>query len=558
MFTSNSVFSFLDKMINIIKYNRKSALRKFLVDWQLDKIDLRKIYAWITLIMIFIMSALFFLTVFLTGYIIKDLDANTWLNVFLSFVIFLAFFNSLSFFNKKSSVFYYDTTKMLSQLKSYRVLQVIASIYGDSLKNTVIMWFVLLMPVVLGIHINYPSFELKFLIYYFPLFSLLSLIMTMFFSYFRFLFAHFFYIQSLRLLNRFFLFIVAALLFFLLPFTIASLLFNSQKFGIKLADIVIKYQSFLMELGLPKDIYNLEFHKLFIVFLFMLFIAGVFTLIWIKTLNHLDLIPYYQIRTRKSSISDKDKFMNTNKYFFVKDILHIKRVSSWFIGHIGKTIFGLLVFVGIALPVVQHFIDSTSPLFFLSIITVFAFAIFQIVGDSLKMILAIDTEAKNIHLLVYTKYTMWDIVKEKWYIYFIFTFLVTFFVVLLSSVFINVNIFLYALSITIMLTYGGLSGLFQIFSTALYPRINWEHPYEIGESHKANFINNILNNGLTFLYTVFIGGLLIADQFFGLKLNTMVACILILTLVAFFFCTYAIIAAYTKQISVKEVFLKND
>ena len=105
MFTSNSVFSFLDKMINIIKYNRKSALRKFLVDWQLDKIDLRKIYAWITLIMIFIMSALFFLTVFLTGYIIKDLDANTWLNVFLSFVIFLAFFNSLSFFNKKSSVF---------------------------------------------------------------------------------------------------------------------------------------------------------------------------------------------------------------------------------------------------------------------------------------------------------------------------------------------------------------------------------------------------------------------------------------------------------------------
>lgn len=122
-----------------------------------------------------------FFTVFLTGYIIKDLDANTWLNAFLSFVIFLAFFNSLSFFNKKSSVFYYDTTKMLSQLKSYRVLQVIASIYGDSLKNTVIMWFVLLMPVVLGIHINYPSFELKFLIYYFPLFSLLSLIMTMFF-----------------------------------------------------------------------------------------------------------------------------------------------------------------------------------------------------------------------------------------------------------------------------------------------------------------------------------------------------------------------------------------
>lgn len=187
------------------------------------------------------------------------------------------------------------------------------------------------------------------------------------------------------------------------------------------------------------------------------------------------------------------------------------------------------------MPVVQHFIDSTSPLFFLSIITVFAFAIFQIVGESLKMILAIDTEAKNIHLLVYTKYTMWDIVKEKWYIYFIFTFLVTFFVVLLSSVFINVNIFLYALSITIMLTYGGLSGLFQIFSTALYPRINWEHPYEIGESHKANFIESILNNGLTYLYTVFIGGLLIADQFFGLKLNTMVACILILILVAFSF-----------------------
>lgn len=70
-----------------------------------------------------------------------------------------------------------------------------------------------------------------------------------------------------------------------------------------------------MELGLPKDIYNLEFHILFIVFLFMLSIAGVFTLIWIKTLNHLDLIPYYQIRTRKNSISDKDKFINTNKYF---------------------------------------------------------------------------------------------------------------------------------------------------------------------------------------------------------------------------------------------------
>lgn len=109
-----------------------------------------------------------------------------------------------------------------------------------------------------------------------------------------------------------------------------------------------------------------------------------------------------------------------------------------------------------------------------------------------------------------------------------------------------------------MLTYGGLSGLFQIFSTALYPRINWEHPYEIGESHKANFIESILNNGLTYLYTVFIGGLLIADQFFGLKLNTMVACILILILVAFFFCAYAIVAAYTKQISVREVFLKND
>lgn len=60
MFTSNSVFSFIDKMINIIKYNRKSALRKFLADWQLDKIDLRKIYRWITLIVIFIMSALFF------------------------------------------------------------------------------------------------------------------------------------------------------------------------------------------------------------------------------------------------------------------------------------------------------------------------------------------------------------------------------------------------------------------------------------------------------------------------------------------------------------------
>ena len=49
-------------------------------------------------------------------------------------------------------------------------------------------------------------------------------------------------------------------------------------------------------------------------------------------------------------------------------------------------------------------------------------------------------------------------------------------------------------------SYGCVSGLIQISSTAIYPKLNWEYTYEIGESKKASSFNDYISQIITVLY----------------------------------------------------------
>ncbi|WP_111291549.1 hypothetical protein [Bacillus safensis] len=549
----------LKKVATLSYYTNLTNIRKFLVDWSINKYTPSQIMRIFVLMLVFLSFGLYIVAFSVSKIIEGNQDLTSIINLAILYMLIITLYNSLNFFNKHQSVFFYDSRKSLLQIKDFRVIRVISTLYFNILKSSILLWCAFFTPVYLGVYTINMNFNPIFLIIYFPLFLCIYALLVMIITYIRFIISKLFYLKALNMLNSLVIFGILGCVSLLAPYYIISFLLNYK-------NIFSKVNEMIRTVSLLPDIFNVYRNvfvettiNIWITAGIALFLSIVFLhILWVKTLNSWDLINYYDMKMGREVKYKKPLFAKHKNNFFQKDLLHILRANSWFIGHLGKTIIGVLFFVGAAIPFIDHYISKSSSIGIIAAVSACSFAVFQIVGDSLRMVLGVDGESKNLHLFINRNFTIWDLVREKWKVYCIFVLFISFISLIVLNFFLKVNLNTLILSLIIVITYGGLSGLFQISTTGLYPRINWEHEYEIGESHKASFLNNLLNNGITILYTFFIGALFILTEF--VNVNLTINLVLILSFSLFVICVlvFMITVTFLKRVTIKEVFLDRD
>ncbi|MFG6147742.1 hypothetical protein [Halobacillus sp. B23F22_1] len=549
----------VNKILSLIYYNQRSNLRKIINDWNFSHLTLGFIYKTGALVLLGLFLLLFAGSYVLTAFFIPEGQMTNFVSVLFTLFIGLSILKSFSFFSKHRNLFYLDTSKLLNRTKQIRVLQVVSFMLGNTVKYSLLTWMIFLAPLFLGAAIHHSEISWLLIVVYAPGYLFFNLFLLMFFTLLHYLFSKLFYANAIRYLNNGIVFIAASLLFFFIPYSVSSYFVNTDVFSERLRPFIENYQTVLSELGISPYLFTQVFFVESVLFTILLSIGSlVFLYLWFLLLRRFDLIDYYQINRVMSSEKDKTSILEAKHLFFIKDLLHIRRMNAWFIGHISKTIFGLLLFVGLVIPLIDHFIGVSESLFIIAISGLISIAIFQLVGDSLRMILAIDGEAKNAYLFINKSFRVYDLVKEKMYTYFIFVASISLLFLLIITFFLNADYSAVLISFLIIVTYGILSGLFQIATTGLYPRMNWEHYYEIGESNKASKINNLLNNALTVFYTIIIGLLFFGMQLWGLSLGFFTT-VLVSAFVLFFFTfTYFTTVLYLKKVQLKEVFTNYD
>ncbi|WP_142748224.1 hypothetical protein [Staphylococcus felis] len=232
-----------------------------------------------------------------------------------------------------------------------------------------------------------------------------------------------------------------------------------------------------------------------IVILIAVFITYILLRIWKVTLKNHKLLVY-------SNISYLDQYssasiLNTRTLFFAKDILHIKRLNGWFLKYLKKSLLLVFIVAGIVIPIVTNYWEDKSYMM-LGIPIFLSITVFELIGDCFKSILSVDTEKNHIYIILRKK-NLWDLVKEKWFIYLFLTLTFSILIALLSLIY-NNNLLITFTTFMIVFSYGVIYGLIQIANTGLYPKLNWEYSYEIGQSEKAERLTQIAQYILSIFY----------------------------------------------------------
>lgn len=540
------------KIYSIYFYERKSNIRKLFDDWGLS-ISLQRLKFWL------IMSAvILFSLIFVLSFYFKDNFNKT--NV-LSFSLLLLLanimFQALSFYNNNKVYFLLDTNKTLFQNKEFRILRLISKFLEISIKSTLFYWILLFFPFYLGTLKSYEPAGVFALVIATFIYFLISLFTNILFSFFIFLFSKLF--QSLIVSNilNFVVYIFTCVFLFLLPFTLLSKILKQDETLVKFKIIV--EGSFFHTYNLN---HYLKIDENFILPLIVTLILGLLLnllilTLWYYTLHKTDLLPYMNNKASFKPNYKRSPFAKNRHPFFVKDYIYLTRLNEWWWEHLGRTFAVLALISGISIPLIKIFLSSSSPLYFVSITILFSIYIYQIVGDSLRILLAIDHETKNMQLFINRKVTLWEIVSGKLKIYNIFVLTVTSLMVILSLFLIDVNPYRMLLIICISYTFGILCGIVQIATTALFPKKNWEHFYEIGDSKKAASYNDTLNTILIIVYSFIPISLYFTEEHFKTSFEPMAISItIILTFMTFL--VYKITKLYLLKFDLKEIVFNND
>ncbi|MCR6098285.1 hypothetical protein HXA31_17235 [Salipaludibacillus agaradhaerens] len=547
---------YINLCLNIIKYNRRSQLRKIINDWNFKSLTIHKINKFILIFALGVLFLSFVISSYVAIFLLPDAPAIIWLELALIIILLSSIFRAFTFYSNKQYLFYLDTTKLLHQSKDFRIMQIYSKMISSTLLFTSVVGILIFLPFSFALFLFVNTYNLLYIFASIPIFIILNLCLTLLITMVVFLFSKFFHLSIIHLFSNIIYFSILCIVSFLSAYFISSLVFDTD-FVNNIMNILLQWVS-QSSININNLSNSVNIHPAIGYILIIIVNSLIFILLsWLffKILYKFDLIPYFETNNSRSHSRNYDKLSNNKSAFLGKDLLYIRRLKVWFYGHVGKTIIGVLFFIGMAIPIAGFFINPNSPFFYLSLITLVTFAIFQIIGDAFRMVLSIDGEIKNAHLFLYQYDSIWEVVKQKLPIYLMFVVVSTLVIISTSIILFNPSLLLILSASLISLIFGSLSGIFQISTTGLYPKFNWEHIYEVGYSDKGYKINSLLNNGLIMIFTLIFGAALIINN--QTAINTSIVIATFTLLIALIGATVFIVTVlYLKKVKIREVFIR--
>lgn len=540
----------------IVKFNMLSKTRKKLDDWNLNHIGVKKAF-YALLSFIFLTSLLVFI---LSFYISKKyMLPHTYLQLLLVFIFIEQIASSLSFFKNNRDYFLKDERKIIHQNRRIRIVQLKSVLVYKTIEKAMLTSILILIPVLLALNLTQNSII--------GIFDLLLILLMYFFVnfFFSLLFSYIPYILSIlwsRALKSFIIKIIALIINLLVPVIIGF-------FGFYLLNKFNIVQS-LYELSHTKIFYYFKVANPYqvicknnistdLIIVSILAVSCVLVyIIWSKTLERFDLIEYTKLNNRV--YSNTIPLANKKKIFYCilhKDRAFLLRIDGFFFRNLGNMLFLVMFFLGFGFPFILRYFSGYPVQ--ASIISAFLISslFYQLVGDAIKMILSVELDLKNYHIFYSNVFNLWELAKPKLRNYNLIVWFLTIFLTFISFFWQPYFILIHFVFFIIFLCNGYLYSLIQTSSVLLYPKKNWEHFYEIGESSKAKTFQHIYE-GCIF---VIILQMISLVSFLLMKFSTFSSIILLslgTVMIVFTLLNYLFSMLYLKKINMNERYILND
>lgn len=479
----------IKKILYFIIIQLKIKYRKEAIDWgiSIKKWSKIRFFCFFIIILIIVIATITIIQIY-DNYTYNKQNLIDLLYVYL--ILIISFESSLFFSNNKK-VFFEENTKIVSNAPDFRYIKVISNCILHILRQLIFYNIAILLPV----FIYSNAINIHSIIHYIKIvgfFTLVSTFLSLATSYFNYSFQKIFLknksIKYKSIINYLLILIFSfSLVFFAVSTFLDKELINRIYNFYKRSNLNIITDYFY-------KITNNNFIYIFIG-MFLVFITYILLKIWKITLKKHQLLIYSNI-----SYVDQDasaSILNTKNLFFVKDILHIKRLNGWFLKYLKKSLFVVFIVAGLVIPIVTNYWGDKNYMI-LAIPIFLSITVFELIGDCFKSILSVDTEKNHIYIILRKK-NLWDLIKEKWFIYLFLTLTFSIIITLLSLSY-NHNFLITFTTFMIVFSYGAIYGLIQIANTGLYPKLNWEHSYEIGQSEKAERLTQIIQYILSIFY----------------------------------------------------------
>ncbi|WHY37828.1 hypothetical protein [Bacillus velezensis] len=543
----------------LIKYNTLSSFRKRKEDWGIPQLNSKLLSAIIISLLCLYLVFLGCGVVFGTKLI--QLPLSAWGKFVLIAVSLEQLFWAAGFFKEHHNAFLLDTRKVIHQLKKVRFLQLFSVFAGQAIKKTIFVWYLFVFPVFLFLSSAGMTGSAAVIVFFLGfVYFLLNLFLSMLFSYVVYLLTNMwsklFYLKIMKGI----LFSVSLLVPLAVGYAVYLLVFGEYT----AKDISSFTESPAFRNILMNTPYVWLAFRSHSVLVFaaafaaaVLLTAGMFKL-WSATLKKMDLIPYMFLTN--ADFAPKLKLYRNNKIFhavFQKDLLFLSRIDGFFIRNFGSMLYLFMLFLGFCIPLLSHHFIGYSAAAIVSAAVIIANFSYQLVGDALKTVLSVDGEIKNQHLFHRNIKHAWQLVFPKVCIYNLAALIYSFIITILITVFFPYSAALTIYLFIVFLCSGFLYSLVQISSTALYPKKNWEHLYEIGEAGKAKTYNNLYGS---FIFIVSLQIAAITSYFIYKKpeLETMLIHSASGIFVLFTLLNYGVMFLFLRRINMAERFANND
>ncbi|OUB55079.1 hypothetical protein [Bacillus thuringiensis] len=538
----------LEQYYSFVVFNSKYKYRKFFADWDIHNFNFKLFIKYIFSFLIISFLVILTLSVYFT---IKTQITLELLPLFVIFLFFVSVMDNFGYFHQNKHLFLLDETKILDSLTVFKQMRILSGITFSALFKSFFIWGVIFLPFILPI-IFIKNFEMLFWIKIIPFMILVNVGLSLLITYIQFNVSKIFYsnkkISAMRVFNYF----ITGIFLFLIPYSIISLVLN-DKFvinqirgisEINVVNIAIEY----MRIFLIQDMYYVY------IFLIILCIIGL-SYLWLYTIKKFDLIEFRNLASNILVKGEGNLFIKSDIPFYTKDVIHMKRAGGWFIEYIIKTTLGLLFFMGMTLPFIYYYLGESPYTSAIAICLILVIPSFQLIGDALRTILSVDAEKNSIHLFINKGYTVWNLVRQKLYIYSFFVLITTSTVGLIVFL-LSRSLLLMFLTATISFSFGMLSGLFQLATTGLYPKLNWEHHFEIGGSEKGTRVNNLLSIILIPLYLPLLIATYLSEKLGIYYLSELYLILLIPVILALYILAQFLTIKFLKNKYIKDVFIK--
>ncbi|HHB0440290.1 TPA: hypothetical protein ACONN5_002642 [Staphylococcus aureus] len=502
------------------KFDNLNNWRKMTDDWGLNIYKFskyRKLIICLILITILTASTSFNL-IFKYFYSVNENQYLSFTHLFLFVLILLG---SITFFSKHKNTFLQNESKLINEPINFNFIKVMSEMLYSTLIQFII-YFLLIYAPIFFLNSSFGVFQFLKNVIFLLLLQFFGITICSFIGYVvnKYLFKTSDFTFTKLTKN----FLLMILTFSIVYFISSSLI--DKTFLINLLDYYENMNIYNVVIYIENSLLHTINYFIFIALLFILDI--IMLVLWYTFLQKQSLIVYDEISKKGREYSQQ--LLNTKHLFFWKDLIHLKRLGGWLLSYFTKTIFATFIISGAAIPIILNFWGNKLEAY-VSISIILSIAIYQLVGDSLKMILSIDAEKNNFHFIVKYFNNMWELVKYKWYIYCLFS--------LWCSLLLSIVAFIFSIQITISITmfiisftFGNITGLFQISTTGLYPKLNWEHHHEIGQSKKSVLYDEYFSYVLSIIYFFSILILIIPEKI-GANISNATSLITIIILFIF-------------------------